>query len=195
MKIIKAIKIKVKKVYFTTSAAIVLFIIIAGCVSTQPHTTQVQTASQTIPTPTPATSSPPQQEKLPSKTLRPISVVASVQIGPSPTIPGGVISPGGPPSWVTVTVNANSTDVAVTKLSATVLLALGDKPAPAVCNNFSISERNPLMPGQTALATCGYRVRGSPVDLLKVNGTAAVLIEGTLQNGQSFSYWTNDTTS
>ncbi len=193
MKIIKDIEIKEKKVYFTTSAAIVLFIIIAGCVSTQPHTTPVQTTSQITPTPTPATSSPPQQEKLPSKTLRPISVVvSSVQYGPLPTIPGGVISPGGPPSWVTVTVNASSADVPIIQLSTTLLDYAG---RPITCDNFGINETNPLMPGQNVSTTCGYRSLGLPVDLLIVNGTPAVFIKGTLQKGQSFSYWTNETAS
>jgi hypothetical protein len=163
MRIIKDMKIKVKKVYFTTCAAIVLFIIIAGCVSTQPHAT-----------------------------IHPISVVASVQTVPWCT-PGSPCNPAGPPSWVTVNVNASSTDVPVTQLSLTVLLAWGDKPV--ICDNFGISEGNPLMPGQTASATCGRRRNGPQVDLLKVNGTTAVLIEGTLQNGQSFSYWTNETAS
>ncbi len=67
-------------------------------------------------------------------------------------------------------------------------------------NNFSISftfpdinQSNPLMPGQTVSETSGAVV--GPVQILNINGTAAVFIEGTLQNGQSFSYWTNDTTS
>ncbi len=181
--------IKGKKVYFTTSAAIVLFIIIAGCVSTQPHNTPVQTASQTIPTPA---ISPTPQEKLPNKTLRPISVVASAQTGPWPTVPGGGISPGGPPTWLMVNVNASSADVPVIQLSTTVLEY--DRSS-VVCDNFGINAQNPLMPGQNASATCGYRSLGAPADLFIVNGTAAVLVEGTLQNRQTFSYWTNDTTS
>ncbi len=152
------------------------------------------TTSQIIPTPTPATSSSPLQEKLPSKTFRPISVVASVQIEPSPIGPGGVYNPAGPSSWVTMTVNASSTDVPVIQLSTTVITLGVGPPTPTVCN-FSINEKNPLMPGQNTSTTCGYRGMGPQIDLLKVNGTAAMFIEGTLQNGQSFSYWTNDTTS
>ncbi len=158
--------IKVKWIYFTISIAIVLFIIIAGCISTQPHTT--------------------------SKPLRPISVIASAQTGPWPTIPGGGVSPAGPPTWIAVNVNASSTDVPVIQLSTTVLEY--DRVSVA-CENFGISVQHPLMPGQNASTTCGYRNLGAPADLLIVNGTPAVFIEGTLQNGQSFSYWTNDTTS
>ncbi len=191
MKIIKDIKIKVKKVYFTTSVAIVLFIIIAGCVSTQPHSTLVPTEPQPTPTITP-TFSPPPQEKLPNKTLRPISVIVSAQTGPVSTIPGGGISPAGPPSWIAVNVNASSTDVPVIQLSTTVL---DYDRVPVVCDNFGINEKNPLMPGQNASTTCGYRSLGAPVDLFIVNSTAAVLVEGALQNGQSFRYWTNETYS
>jgi hypothetical protein len=179
--------IKVKRVYFTISVAIVLFIIIAGCISTQPHTTPVQTASQ----PTPTISSPPPQEKLPGKSLRPISVIASAQTGPWPTVPGGGISPAGPPTWIAVKVNASSTDVPVIQLSTTVL---DYDRVYVVCDNFGINVQHPLMPGQNASTTCGYRSLGAPVDLLIVNGTPVVHIEGTLQNGQSFSYWTNETT-
>ena len=184
--------IKVKWVYFTISVAIFLFIIIAGCVSTQPHTTPVQTASQT--TPTTSISSPPPQEKLHSKTLRPISVVASVQYGPIVTGPGGEISPAGPSSWVALNVNASSTDAPVIQLSTMVLTDYRGS-LPVVCDNFGINMQHPLIPGQNASTTCGYRGLGAPVYLLIVNGTSAVLVEGTLQNGQSFSYWTNDTTS
>lgn len=179
--------IKVKRVYFTISVAIVLFMIIAGCISTQPHTTPVQTASQ----PTPTISSPPPQEKLPGKSLRPISVIASAQTGPAPTVPGGGISPAGPPTWIAVQVNASSTDVPVIQLSTTVLDYDRDY---VVCDNFGINMQHPLMPGQNASTTCGYRNLGAPVDLLIVNDTPVVHIEGTLQNGQSFSYWTNETT-
>ena len=186
--------IKVKKIYFTTSAAVVLFIIIAGCISTQPHTTPVQPTSKITPTLTPATSSPPQQEKLPNKTLRPISVVASAQSGPPPCTPVGngyECNPAGPPTWIVVNVNASSTDVPVIQLSTTVLEY--DRSS-VVCDNFGINTQNPLMPGQNASTTCGYRGNGAPADVFIVNGTPAVFIEGTLQNGQSFSYWTNDTT-
>jgi len=196
MKSIKDIEIKEKKVYFTTSAAIVLFIIIAGCISTQPHTTPVQTASQPTPTLTSATSSPPPQEKLPNKTLRPISVVASVQV--SSACSGNVCSPGGPSSTITVNVTS-STDVPVTQLSATVFMVYLSAPTPPVNSvnfSFHMSEENPLMPGQTDSTTRGPFIGPiSPVNLLNVNGTAAVLISGRFQNGQSFSYWTNDTTS
>ncbi len=185
--------INVKRVYFTIPVAIVLFIIIAGCVSTQPHTTTVQTASQ--PTPTISISSPPPQEKLPNKTLRPISVVASAQSGPPPCTPVGngyECNPAGPPTWIVVNVNASSTDVPVIQLYTTVLEY--DRSS-VVCDNFGINAQNPLMPGQNASTTCGYRGMGAPADLFIVNGTPAVFIEGTLQNGQSFSYWTNDTAS
>ncbi|MCX9010153.1 MAG: hypothetical protein OIN66_03420 [Candidatus Methanoperedens sp.] len=181
-----------KKVYFTTFA-VVLFIIIAGCVSTQPHTTPVQTISQTTPTPTPATSSPPQQEKHPNKTLRPISVVTSVQV--SSPCSGNVCNPAGPSSRITVNATS-STDVPVTHLSATVFFVppyAPTSPAVSVGFSFHVSEGNPLMPGQTVSET-SYAVIG-PVQLLNANGTAAVLISGKLQNGQSFSYWTNETTS
>lgn len=192
MKIIKDIEIKEKKIYFTTSVAIVLFIIIAGCVSTQPHTTPVQTASQT--TPILATSSPPQQEKLPSKTLRPISVV-SVQSGCARVkINGGIgCNPGGPA--FTVTLNASSINVPVTHLSATLMLMRGHPTLyKSVGFTFpNINQSNPLMPNQTVSETSGAVI--GPVDVLITNGTATVLIEGILQNGQSFSYWTNDTTS
>ncbi|VVB90378.1 Uncharacterised protein [uncultured archaeon] len=192
MKIIKDMEIKVKKIYFTTSAAIVLFIIIAGCISTQPHTTPVQTASQ--PTPTSATSSPPPQEKLPNKTLRPISVVTSVQV--SSPCSGNVCSPGGPASRITVNATS-STDVPVTQLSAMVFFPHPYAPtSPVISRNFTfpdINQSNPLMPGRTASETLDAVL--GPVQLLITNGTATVLIEGTLQNGQSFSYWTNDTTS
>lgn len=192
--------IKGKKVYLTTSAAIVLFMIIAGCVSTQPHTTPVQTASQPTPTltptPTPTIFSPPPQEKLPNKILRPISVVASVQV--SSPCSGNVCSPGGPSSTITVNVTS-STDVPVTQLSATVFMVYSYAPtSPVKSVNFSfhMSEENPLMPGQTDSATRGSFISPiSQADLLNVNGTAAILISGRLQNGQSFSYWTNETSS
>ena len=192
MKIIKDIEIKEKKVYFTTSIAIVLFIIIAGCVSTQPHTTSVQTTSQTTQTPTPATSSPPPQEKLLNKTLRPISVV-SVQSGCArEKLNGEYVCNAGGPAF-TVTLNASSTNMPVTHLSVMLMLT-------EMQNNFSINftfpdinQSNPLMPNQTASETSGAVV--GPVDVLKVNSTPAVLISGKLQNGQSFSYWTNETVS
>lgn len=181
--------IKVKGVYFTISVVSVLFIIISGCISTQPHTTPVQTESQ----PTPTISSPPTQEKLHSKTLRPISVVASVQYGPIVTGPGGEISPAGPASWVALNVNASSTDIPVIQLSTTVLTGYRGS-LHVVCDNFGINMQHPLMPGQNASTTCGYRGLGAPVYLLIVNGTPAVLVEGTLQNRQSFNYWTNEIT-
>ncbi len=179
--------IKVKKVYFTMSVAIVLLIIIAGCISTQPNTTPIQTTSQSIPTP--ATTSPPQQEKLPVKTLRPISVV-SVQSG----CPAQGCVPGGP-AW-TLTLNASSTSVPVTHLSATLMLMKEDEPT----NHFpvrytfpNVNQSNPLMPNQTASETSGWVI--GPAGPMITNSTVTVFIEGTLQNGQSFSYWTNDTTS
>ncbi|VVB87139.1 Uncharacterised protein [uncultured archaeon] len=186
--------IKVKKVYFTTSAAVVLFIIIAGCISTQPHATPVPTVPQTTPTliPTPATFSPPPQEKLPSKTLHPISI-ASVQSGCARFGGNGCI-PAGPA--FTLKLNASSTNVPVTHLSATLILFRMDEPTLHILVGFTfpdINQSNPLMPGQTASETSGAVV--GPVDVLNTNGTATVLIEGTLQNGQSFSYWTNETTS
>ncbi len=177
-----------RNLYFTTSAAIVLFIIIAGCISTQPHSTQVPTEPQ----PTPTIFSPPLQEKLPGKTLRPISVV-SVQSGCAREKHNGeyVCNAGGPA--FTVTLNDSSTNMPVTHLSVMLMLT-------EMQNNFSISftfpdinQSNPLMPGQTASETSGAVI--GPVQLLNTNGTATVLIEGTLQNGQSFSYWINDTTS
>ena len=195
MKIIKDIEIKVKKVYFTTSVAVVLFIIITGCISTQPHTTPVQTASQTTltPTPTPATSSPPSQEKLPNKTLRPISVVASVQL--SSQCSGNVCNPAGPSSRITVNATS-STDVPVTQLSAMVFIVSSIAPtSPIDSISFTfpdINQSNPLMQSQTASETSGAL---GQVDVLITNGTATVLIEGTLQNGQSFNYWTNETAS
>jgi hypothetical protein len=156
--------IKVKRVYFTMSVAIVLFIIIAGCISTQPHTTQ---------------------------TLRPITLVSAEQSGCF-KIQDGSCSPAGPA--FTVTLNASSTDVPVTNLSAKLMLTES-----SIRINYSISftfpninQSNPLMPNQTASATSGSV---GPVDVLNVNGTPAVFIEGTLQNGQSFSYWTNETIS
>jgi hypothetical protein len=195
MKIIKDMEIKEKKVYFTTSVAIVLFMIIAGCVSTQPHTTPVQTASQTTPTPTPATSSPPQQEKLPNKTLRPISVVSVQTECARVKINGGYgCSPGGPA--YTLTLNASSTNVPVTHLSATLILYMVTNSTHHQSVGFTfpdINQSNPLMPGQTTPDTSGGTI--GPADVLITNGTATVLIEGTLQNGQSFSYWTNETTS
>ncbi len=188
--------IKVKKVYFTTSVAIVLFIITAGCISTQPHTTQVQTTSQITPTPTPATSSPPHQEKLPNKTLRPISVVSAEPGCARVKIDGEYgCSPGGPA--YTLTLNASSTDIPVTHLSATLIIMSGVSPKPpSYTLGFTfpdINQSNPLMPGQNASETSGGTV--GPTYVLITNGTATVHIEGTLQNGQSFSYWTNDTTS
>ncbi len=124
--------------------------------------------------------------------IRPVSVVASAQSGPCPTVPGGECNPAGPPTWIMVNVNASSTDVPVIQLSTTVI---NYDREPLVCDNFGVNEKNPLMPGQNVSTTCGYRSLGQPVDLFIVNGTPAVLIEGTLQSGQSFSYWTNDTTS
>jgi hypothetical protein len=117
--------IKGKKVYFTTSAAIVLFIIIAGCVSTQPHAT-----------------------------LRPISVV-SVQPGCARFDDGGCI-PAGPA--FTLTLNASSTNVSITHLSATVILFIEGEPTyqtPVVFAFPDINQSNPLMPGQTASETSG----------------------------------------
>ncbi|MCZ7393289.1 MAG: hypothetical protein O8C56_08175, partial [Candidatus Methanoperedens sp.] len=134
--------INVKKVYFT-SVAIVLFIIIAGCVSTQPHVTPVPTAPQTTPTPAP-------QEKLPSKTIHPISVVASVQV--TSPCSGNFCNPAGPSSRITMNVNASSTDVPVTQLSATVFFVHPYTPTSPVISvgfSFDISGRNPLMPNQT----------------------------------------------
>ncbi len=172
-----------KNVYFTTSAAIVLSIIIAGCVSTQPHATQVPTSPQTTSTPAP-------QEKFPSKTLHPISVV-SVQPGCARPL----CVPGGPA--FTLTLNASSTNLPVTHLSATVMLnkVEGEQfvHIPVGFTFTDINQSNPLMPGQTASETSGA-VTG-PVDVLITNGTTTVLIGGTLQNGQSFSYWTNETAS
>ncbi len=86
--------------------------------------------------------------------------------------------------------NASSTDVPVIQLSTTVLDY--DREL-LVCDNFGINATNPLMPGQNASTTCGYRNLGAPVDLFIVNGTPPVLIKGTLQDGQSFRYWTNET--
>ncbi len=178
-----------KKVYFASSVAIVLFIIIAGCVSTQPYTTPVQTTSQITPTPTPATSSPPQQEKLPGKTLRPITLVSAENSGCF-KIKDGSCSPAGPA--FTVTLNASSTDVPVIYLSAKLMLTVSSGHQYSLSFTFpNINQSNPLMPNQTASATSGSV---GPVDVLSINGTPAVFIEGTLQNGQSFSYWTNDTT-
>ncbi|MCX9025052.1 MAG: hypothetical protein OIN85_03025 [Candidatus Methanoperedens sp.] len=131
--------------------------------------------------------------KPPTKTLRPISVVASAQSGPPPCTPVGngyECNPAGPPTWISVTVNASSTDVPVIQLSTVVLDY--DREL-LVCDNFGINEKNPLMPGQNASTTCGYRGLGAPVYLFIVNGTPAVFVEGMLQNGQSFSYWTNET--
>ncbi|MGB8218461.1 MAG: hypothetical protein WCE94_14285 [Candidatus Methanoperedens sp.] len=131
--------------------------------------------------------------KPPTKTLRPISVVASAQSGPPPCTPVGngyECNAAGPPSWISVTVNASSTDVPVIQLSTVVLDY--DREF-LVCDNFGINEKNPLMPGQNISTTCGYRGLGAPVDLFIVNGTPAVFVEGMLQNGQSFRYWTNET--
>ncbi len=89
-------------------------------------------------------------------------------------------------------VNASATDVPVIQLSTIVLDYWRE---PVVCDNFGINVQHPLMPGQNASTTCGYRGAGAPVDLLIVNHTPVVHIEGKLQNGQSFSYWTNDTIS
>ncbi len=193
MKIIKDMEIKFKKVYFTTSAAIVVFIIIAGCISPQPRTTPVQTTSQITPTPTPATSSPPPQEKLPNMTIRPISLVSAENSGCFEIKDVGC-SPAGPA--FTVTLNASSTDVPVIFLSAKLMLITqppGSGPNYPLSFTFpNINQSNPLMPNQTASATSGSV---GPVEVLSINGTPAVFIEGTLQNGQSFSYWTNDTTS
>ncbi len=182
--------IKEKKVYFTTSAAIVLFIIIAGCVSTQPHATPVPTAPQTTPTPATVSSSP--QEKLPSKTFYPISVV-SVQSECARLGDNGC-NPAGPA--FTLTLNASATNVPVTHLSATLILIKGYARPIHIPVGFTfpdINQSNPLMPGQTASETSGAIV--GPVDVLNTNGTTTLLIVGTLQNGQSFSYWTNETTS
>ncbi len=175
--------IKWKNIYFTTSVAIVLSITIAGCVSTQPHDTLVPTAPLTTPTPAP-------QEKFPSKTLHPISVV-SVQSGCARPL----CVPGGPA--FTLTLNASSTDVPVTQLSAKVILnkVEGEQSVhiPVGFTFTNINQSNPLMPGQTVSETSGAIV--GPVDVLITNGTTTVLIVGTLQNGQSFGYWTNETTS
>ncbi|MCZ7358003.1 MAG: hypothetical protein O8C66_05845 [Candidatus Methanoperedens sp.] len=166
---------KWNKEYFIKSAAIVLFIIIAGCVSTQPHATPV-----------------PPQEKLPNKTLRPISVV-SVEPGCARFGDNGCY-PAGPA--FTLTLNASSTNMPVTHLSATLILIKEVEPTFQIPVEFTfpyISQSNPLMPGQNASETSGAIV--GPVDVLNTNGTTTVLIEGTLQNGQSFSYWTNETSS
>jgi len=128
--------------------------------------------------------------KPPTKTLRPISVVASAQSGPPPCTPEGECNPAGPPTWIYVNVNASSADVPVIQLSTVVLDY--DREF-LVCDNFGINETNPLMPGQNVSTTCGYRSLGAPVYLFIVNGTPAVFVEGMLQNGQSFSYWTNET--
>jgi hypothetical protein len=153
MKIIKDIKIKVKKAYFTTSAAIVLFIIIAGCVSMQ---------------------------------AQPISVVSLRNV--APVNPAGLV--------YMLTVNASSTNVPITHLSARFMVtkdfvAGTTFQAPVTFNFPDINQSNPLMPGQTASDTSGLIVE--PFRLLETNGTTPVLIQGTLQNGQSFSYWTNGT--
>ncbi|WAM22595.1 MAG: hypothetical protein OI715_00445 (plasmid) [Candidatus Methanoperedens sp.] len=166
--------INLKKVYFITSAAIVLFMITAGCLSTQPNATPV-----------------PPQEKFPGKTLRPVSVV-SAQPGCARFGDNGCI-----PAWpaFTLTLNASSTNVPVTHLSATLIL-IRQYPTFQIPVEFTfpdINQSNPLMPGQNASETSGAIV--GPVDVLNTNGTATVLIEGTLQDGQSFSYWTNETSS
>ncbi len=137
-------------------------------------------------------SEPPKSQM---KTLRPVGIVASAQSGPPPCTPVGngyECNAAGPPTWISVNVNASSNDVPVIQLSTVVLDY--DREF-LVCDNFGINEKNPLMPGQNASTTCGYRGLGAPVDLFIVNGTAAVFVEGMLQNGQTFSYWTNETTS
>jgi hypothetical protein len=153
MRIIKDIEIKVKKANFTTSAAIVLVIIIAGCVSMQPH---------------------------------PISVVSLQDVAP--------VNPAG--SVYMLTVNTSSTNVPVTHLSAQFMVtkdfvAGTTFQVPVKFNFPDINQSNQLMPGQTASDTSGFIVE--PFGLLETNGTIPVLIQGTLQNGQSFSYWTNGT--
>ncbi|HEY9246391.1 MAG TPA: hypothetical protein VIO11_06040, partial [Candidatus Methanoperedens sp.] len=114
-----------KEVYIIISVAAVLFIIIAGCVSTQPRTNPSEIASQTMPIS--ATSSPLPQKDFPNKTFRPISVY-SIQSGCA-YVRGVGCNPGGPA--FTIILNASSTDVPVTHLSAALMLTM-------MQNNFSI---------------------------------------------------------
>jgi hypothetical protein len=93
-----------------------------------------------------------------------------------------------------LTVNASSTDVPVTQLSAKLIIV---KPNPIfifrytipVDFTFNISQSNPLMPGQTASAIHGTIV--GPIDFVYANNTTPLYIEGKLQNGQTFNYEIN----
>ncbi len=130
--------------------------------------------------------------------IHPVSVTVSMQTGPGPTQTGprGILPAGGPPTWIMVNVNASSADAPVIQLSTTIL---DYDSRPLVCN-FSINKNNPLMPGQNISTTCGYHSLGAPVVTFITNGNATVriatvLVEGTLQNGQTFRYLTNETVS
>lgn len=103
----------------------------------------------------------------------PISVVSVQEMGPP--------VPAGP--TIKVTLKSNST---VTKLSATLTIINASPIVGGGSGTFDfpdINQSNPLMPGQTTWQTLIFvSANYDP------NDTYPLLIEGMLQNGQTFSY-------
>lgn len=150
--------------------------------------------------------SAPQEEQIGK--LQPLNVI-SVQW----TCIGAVCSsPGG--SSISVTLSVNSTDMPITNLSATLSLLNGTSLLlPPIHLAFpNITNSNPLMPGQTASQTSDKIM--VPMDFINFQNSLVcgnfsqyvpcvghgdngfpLLIEGRLQNGQTFSYLTNVTIS
>jgi len=108
--------------------------------------------------------------------ILPISVVSVQNMGPP--------VPAGP--TIKVTLKANSTDAPVTKLSATLSIINASPIIGGGTMTFDfpgINQSNPLMSGQTISQTLIFISAA-----YDPNGTYPLLIEGTLQNGQKFSY-------
>lgn len=228
--------IKGKEVYFTTSVVIVLFIIIAGCVSMQPRATfrpvsvvsvesgcariglqnmiVIKSGTFNLPNSTDVTDRIEHIKLLDEATRKLVMELNKsngewIRVGCQnrtctyevvkesnvPSVPSGFedngCNPAGPA--FTLTLNASSTNVPVTQISGTVILIkdflFGATFRTPLKFTFSdINQSNPLMPGKTASETSDAIV--GPVDVSNTNGYTSVLIEGELQNGQSFSYWT-----
>ncbi len=125
-----------------------------------------------------------------TENFHPVSVV-SVEMGCFVPLDHPICNPGGPSFKLTV--NASSTDVPVTQLSAKLSivkeLPFGFKYTIPVDFTFNISQSNPLMPGQIASAI--HDTIEGPIDFMYANHTSPLHIEGKLQNGQSFNYEIN----
>lgn len=143
-----------------------IVLIISGCLQSTkdkepvtPNTTAV--ATSVMPTKVQNTS---------TNTVLPI-IVVSVQ-DMKPYVPAGPI--------VNITLKASSTDEPVTSLSATLSIIAKNQ----TFNFPDITQSNPLMPDQTTSQTliivgpAGYNS----------DSTYPLLIEGTLQSGQTFNY-------